>query len=51
METHIGVETCLPNDFPGTPTGPLEKMLNMTREEFLLTETVRRSYRIIVSGF
>ena len=37
--------------FPGTPTGALEILLNMTPiEEFLLVEAVRWSYRITVSG-
>ena len=38
--------------FPGTPTGALEILLNITPiEEFLLAEAVRGSYRITVSGF
>ena len=37
--------------FPGTPTGALEILLNITPiEEFLLAEAVRGSYRISVSG-
>ena len=37
--------------FPGTPTGALEILLNITPiEEFLLIEAVRGSYRITVSG-
>ena len=37
--------------FPGTPAGALEILLNITPiEEFLLTEAVRGSYRITVSG-
>ena len=37
--------------FPGTPTGILEILLNITPvEEFLLAEAVRGSYRIIVRG-
>ena len=37
--------------FPGTPTGALEILFNLTLiEEFLLTEAVRRSYRITASG-
>ena len=37
--------------FPGTPTGTLEILLNITPiEEFLLAEAVRGSYRITVSG-
>ena len=37
--------------FPGTSTGALEILLNITPiEEFLLTEVVRGSYRITVSG-
>ena len=37
--------------FPGTPTGALEILLNLTPiEEFLLAEAVRGSYRITVSG-
>ena len=37
--------------FPGTPTGALEILLNITPfEEFLLAEVVRGSYRITVSG-
>ena len=37
--------------FPGTPTGALEILLNITLiEEFLLAEAVRGSYRITVSG-
>ena len=37
--------------FPGTPTGTLEILLNVTPiEEFLLVEAVRGSYRITVSG-
>ena len=36
--------------FPGTPTGALEILLNITPiEEFLLAEAVRGSYRITVS--
>ena len=36
--------------FPGTPTGTLEILLNITHiEEFLLAEAVRGSYRIFVS--
>ena len=36
--------------FLGTPTGALEILLNITPiEEFLLTEAVRKSYRITVS--
>ena len=38
--------------FPGTPTGALEMLLNITPiEEFLLAEAVRGSYRITVMGF
>ena len=37
--------------FPGTPTGALEILLNITPiVEFLLAEAVRGSYRITVSG-
>ena len=37
--------------FPGTPTGALEILLNITPiEKFLLAEAVRGSYRITVSG-
>ena len=37
--------------FPGTPTGALEILLNITPiEEFLSAEAVRGSYRITVSG-
>ena len=37
--------------FPGTPTGALELLLNITPiEEFLLAEAVRGSYSITVSG-
>ena len=37
--------------FPGTPTGALEILLNITPiEEFVLAEAVRGSYRISVSG-
>ena len=37
--------------FPGTPSGALEILLNITPiEEFLLAEAVRGSYRITVSG-
>ena len=37
--------------FPGTPTGALEILLNITPiEKFLLAETVRGSYRITVNG-
>ena len=37
--------------FPGTPTGPLKILLELTPiEEFLLAEAVRGSYRITVSG-
>ena len=37
--------------FPGTPTGALEVLLNITPiEKFLLAEAVRGSYRITVSG-
>ena len=37
--------------FPGTPTGDLEILLNITPiEKFLLAEAVRGSYRITVSG-
>ena len=37
--------------FPGTPTGALEILLNITSvEEFLLAEALRESYRITVSG-
>ena len=47
-------ETCLPDDFisfPGTPTGALEILFNITPiEEILLAEAVRGSYRITVSG-
>ena len=45
--------TCLmiSSAFPGTPTGALEILLNITPiEEFLLVEAVRGSYRITVSG-
>ena len=36
--------------FPGTPTGSLEILLDITPiEEFLLAEAVRGSYRITVS--
>ena len=39
------------NSLPGTPSGALKILLNITPiEEFLLAETVRRSYRITVSG-
>ena len=37
--------------FPGTPTGALEMLLNITPiEEFLLAKAVRGSYRITVSA-
>ena len=37
--------------FPGTPTGALDILLNIiTIEKFLLTEALRASYRITVSG-
>ena len=37
--------------FPGTPTGALEILLNITPiEEFLLAKAVRGSYRITVGG-
>ena len=37
--------------FPGTPTGALEILLNITPiEKFLLAEGVRGSYRITVQG-
>ena len=37
--------------FPGTPTGALEILLNITLiEKLLLAEAVRGSYRITVSG-
>ena len=37
--------------FPRTPTGALEKLLNINVvEEFLLAKAVRGSYRITVSG-
>ena len=37
--------------FPGTPTGALEILLNITPiEEFQLAEAVRGSYRITISG-
>ena len=37
--------------FPGTPTGALKTLLNITPiEEFLLTEAERVSHRIAVSG-
>ena len=37
--------------FPGTPTGALKILLNITPiEEFLLAEAVQGSCRIIVSG-
>ena len=37
--------------FPGTPTGTLKILLNLTPiEEFLLAEAVQESYRITVSG-
>ena len=37
--------------FPGTPTGALEVLLNITPiEKFLLADAVRGSYRITVSG-
>ena len=53
-ETHKGTETCLlmiSSAFPGTLTGALEILLNITPiEEFLLAEAVRGSYRISVSG-
>ena len=53
-ETHKRAETCLLDDFisfPGTPTGFLEILLNITPiEESLLAEAVRGSYRITVSG-
>ena len=42
-ETHNGAETCLmiSSAFPGTPTGALEVLLNITpMEEFLLAEAV-----------
>ena len=39
------------SDFPGTPTGALELLLNITPiEKFLLDEAMRGSYRITVSG-
>ena len=38
--------------FPGTPTGALEILLNITPSEaFLLAEAVRGSYRTTVSGY
>ena len=41
----------IPSAFPGTPTGALEILLNITPiEEFLLAEALRGSYRITVSG-
>ena len=53
-ETHKGAETGLPDDssaFPGTPTGALEILLNITPiEELLSAEAVRGSYRTTVSG-
>ena len=53
-KTHKGAETCLPDvfiSFPGTPTGTLEILLNITFiEEFLFAEAVRGSYRFTVSG-
>ena len=52
-ETHKDVETCLmiSSPYPGTPTGSLEILLNITPiEEFLLDEAVLGSYRITVSG-
>ena len=37
--------------FPGTPTGALKKLLNITPiAEFVLAEAVRGSYRITASG-
>ena len=37
--------------FPGTPTGALEILLNITPiEEIFLAEAVRGSYRVTVSG-
>ena len=37
--------------FPGTPTGALEILLNITPiKEFLLAEAVQGSYRITVGG-
>ena len=37
--------------FPGTPTGALETLLNLSPiEEFLLAEAVRGSYKVTVSG-
>ena len=37
--------------FPGTPTGALEIVLNVTSiEEFLLAKAVRGSYRLTASG-
>ena len=37
--------------FPGTPTGALKILLNITPiEEFLLAEAVRGSYRITIGG-
>ena len=41
----------IPSAFPGTPTGALEILFNITPiEKFLLAEAVRGSYRITVSG-
>ena len=39
------------SDIPGTPTGALKILLNITPiEEFLLAEAVRESYKMTVSG-
>ena len=44
-------QTMISSAFPGTPTGALEILLNITPvEEFLFGEAVRGSYRIAVSG-
>ena len=53
-ETHKGAETCflmISSAFPGTPTGALKILLNITLiEEFLLADAERGSYKITVSG-
>ena len=51
--TKVQILACLmiSSPFPGTPTGALEILLNITPiKELLLAEAVRGSYRIAVSG-
>ena len=50
--TKVQILACLISSaFPGTPTGALKILLNITPiEEFVLAEAVRGSYRITVSG-